>query len=270
MVLKKNSRKRKGFDKRLDGYGKTASATLAVDGKKSMAGKALRYTAAGAAGLALAAGQTTDAEAAGIVSVVVTGAPIVVLPGSSFPININLPGYGPTSATDTMADFVFSNLLFPMISAWPLAYSAYNLIATAPATGPSPPLALNIPYSMPIGSSLFGGSPGPKVINYFGAGSFPTTTGPATPGGNYLGIQFFNTKTGGLHYAWMDIDVTGPGVLTIHSWAWETTPFAPIGAGHIAPAYAPPVPEPTSLALLAMGAGGLMAWRRKKKKSLDV
>jgi hypothetical protein len=75
------------------------------------------------------------------------------------------------------------------------------------------------------------------------------------------GFTGFAFETGGdTHYGWatLNIDLTLPGTVTISQWAYETSPNTAIAVGA--------VPEPSSLALLALGAGGVAAWRLRKKR----
>ena len=76
----------------------------------------------------------------------------------------------------------------------------------------------------------------------------------------YVGVQF--TADDGTHYGWIDVaggvagayDEMAYGV--VYSWAYEDTPDAPIVAGVI--------PEPSSVMLLLVGAGGLWMARQKR------
>jgi len=81
-------------------------------------------------------------------------------------------------------------------------------------------------------------------------GSFLNTSG------KYLGVKFMigaNTN-----YGWIQVDVSGttfPTNAVIKGYAYEDTPNGQIVTGA--------VPEAGSLALLALGAAGLAAWRKK-------
>ena len=70
---------------------------------------------------------------------------------------------------------------------------------------------------------------------------------------------------GNTHYGWVEWTHTlatlfGGGLVSVTNWAFEDVPNTPI---HIADTMSP-VPLPGSLALLASGAGGLLAWRRRR------
>lgn len=101
-----------------------------------------------------------------------------------------------------------------------------------------------------------------------GPGAVPTSTGfgiaasNATNFGNPTDPQYAGISLdigGSTHYGWVRIkteNVGGESTLTgtIFDWAYETAPDTAIAAGAI--------PEPTSLALLAAGAGALALSRR--------
>lgn len=92
----------------------------------------------------------------------------------------------------------------------------------------------------------------------------PTTTLEAGPnimagnpddfggGGHYLGVQFI--FGGATHYGWVGVEVSG-STGTIRDYAYENVADTAIAAGA--------VPEPSSLALLAAGAGSLALRRRR-------
>ncbi len=100
--------------------------------------------------------------------------------------------------------------------------------------------------------------------NFFGSNS-STAAGAAqfslNSSNNLVGFRFLNEATGVLNYGWMRISLsTAPGAQprSIVEYAYENT-GAGIGAGVI--------PEPSTMALLslmAVGAVGVRAWRKRK------
>ncbi|MEM1445580.1 MAG: PEP-CTERM sorting domain-containing protein [Planctomycetota bacterium] len=72
--------------------------------------------------------------------------------------------------------------------------------------------------------------------------------------GGFLGLSF--PISGATHFGWVRVDVdNAASAFTIVDWAYESVAGEGINAGE--------VPEPGSLALLAAGAAGLIARRRK-------
>lgn len=76
---------------------------------------------------------------------------------------------------------------------------------------------------------------------------------------NFLGFRFEDAN-GELHYGWAEIAIFG-GDLAITRWAYESIAGRGIHVGSIAS-----VPEPGSLALLGLGAAGLMSLRARRQK----
>jgi hypothetical protein len=97
------------------------------------------------------------------------------------------------------------------------------------------------------------------VLESYSSGPF---AGGAT---RFVGLEF--DIGGNTHYGWVRVSVVrGPNILddlqlTIHDWAYQDTPGAAIVAGQ----GIPPLPEPGSLAMLALGAVGALALLRYRK-----
>lgn len=73
----------------------------------------------------------------------------------------------------------------------------------------------------------------------------------------YLGLQF---ESGGTtNYGWADITTVNYNSVTLHSYAYENIPDASIAAGA--------VPEPSQMALLALGAAGLLGYRARQRST---
>ena len=72
--------------------------------------------------------------------------------------------------------------------------------------------------------------------------------------GQYLGVQF--SFSGQTHYGWVGVEVNG-STGTIRDYAYESSPDTAIAAGVI--------PEPSTLALLAAGAGAVGLRRRRSQ-----
>jgi hypothetical protein len=89
-----------------------------------------------------------------------------------------------------------------------------------------------------------------------GGGNFPASSGTT----RYIGLRFaFRDTPSELHYGWIGLQnldgTTGAGVVT--DWAYESTPDTAITAGA--------VPEPTGLALLALGAAAGVVVRPRRR-----
>lgn len=111
----------------------------------------------------------------------------------------------------------------------------------------------------------FGALINPSASNWGSGGkmasSFPPDPGDwsSTGGSAYLGFYF--QGSGGPQAGWADIATTANSTTSsfeILSYAYETNPNVSITAGQVS------TPEPSALPLLALGAAGLIALRRRR------
>ena len=117
-------------------------------------------------------------------------------------------------------------------------------------------------YNFPIGAQIGSTPPfgqdwensGAELILAFS--SFTPQGQFGNAGEGFIGVEFnIGADT---HYGWVRVEnrVGAPGQMyTLVDYAYEDTPNTPIDAGAI--------PEPGSLGLLALGAVGLLGWRRR-------
>jgi MYXO-CTERM domain-containing protein len=78
-------------------------------------------------------------------------------------------------------------------------------------------------------------------------------------------------KVGGLDYlGWIAVDFTSTGLVQLQSWAYNSLPGQSINTGQtsnesVAPGSAPE-PSSAAMALLAAGAAGVLAWRKRRNQ----
>lgn len=124
----------------------------------------------------------------------------------------------------------------------------------------------NLASSQNIGATLAGGyawgSSGNHVVQ--ATGIFIHAKGFSDGVVGYSGFRF--DHAGSTHYGWVEWthDLAGVGQVSVSNWAWEDVAGQAIHLADTGSGTA--VPTPGSLALLAAGAGGLLAWRRRKTR----
>ncbi len=117
------------------------------------------------------------------------------------------------------------------------------------------------PSKLAMGANLAGGPFAAKAFGTLAFGANYPNAHWVQAGEGYICFKF--TDAAGTEYGWMDLSTNGSvagEALTLKSYAY-TTAGEQITAGQTA------VPEPGSLALLAAGGAGLLAWRQRRRVS---
>lgn len=240
------------FDRAFDAYISQAKTVRARTAKP-----AAFYTAAAGAALALAPSADAAMQWSGRLDIAL---PTV---GSTALVNINAATLFTHSLADGIDDFSFK--LFS-------GYSA-SIGRGLNFQGAGWVNYLGFPARLNAGEIISSTSVGGQILRFASGGS---TSGNWLGGtmnfdaAHFLGVgfNFITGATTNLHYAWVrvgiDTNASGsPIAMTVYDWAWEDQPNLPVMAGSL---NSIPEPSPASgLALLAAGAAGVTAWRRRKQ-----
>lgn len=172
----------------------------------------------------------------------------------SGPVNINIPST--TAGVYLNVVTGVSNTNPGLVSGWdlnPWSSTAFNMFSPSPNPG-GPHVGTGSTYfNLAVGTLVSGAS------TFSGTGT--STISGTTPlnfnsNNNYVGFRFINeANSNQVHYGWMRIALGASASAqprAIVEYAYESV----AGQGIT-------VPEPTSIGLLAMGAGGLITRRRR-------
>jgi hypothetical protein len=130
----------------------------------------------------------------------------------------------------------------------------FNLWGATATTWYSPSATVGGPYPIPTGTVVSG----PAANFQRPGGGTNVGTQVTFNAANYFGFQFTNEALANANnFGWIEITFGADAATrTITGWAYEDSG---------APITVTPVPEPSSMALLSVGAAGLVAYRRRRQ-----
>ncbi len=205
----------------------------------------MAYAAAGAA-TAMGAQATVDAD----ITHVVLNLPIV----DSNPSDPYFSSFGPFTFGGAGAGFYMLHA-FPNTQAYGIAEGYFlGNGAFAGATINSYAYPLNAPYGQFV-SALTAFTAGNRAAYLAWTSGFPNSQF-LNPGIGYLGFRF--DLGAGTQYGWARVNMDGTPTNT-----YTLVDYAYAGLGESI--FVGQVPEPGSLGMLAIGAAGLLTWRRRRR-----
>lgn len=256
------------FDRLLTAYG-VAATSARLSGPKSL--RPLAYTAATGAALALAPSADAAIQYANPTDILLDlRSPTSATQALETKININANSLFPThSLADALFDFSFK------------LYLTSNIYRTASVGNFAGLMGAGIVAASDGNAARL--NAGDLISNTSTANLMrAATTADTNPQGHWLGGTMsvgaahflgvvFNIPNGSVtsrHFGWIRVGIETnnfgqPVAMTIYDWAWETESDLPVMAGSLTS-----IPEPSpsaGLALLAAGAAGVAAWRRRKQ-----
>jgi hypothetical protein len=261
------------LESRLTAYAATAeSAGRAVDWNSRL-GRWSIYAAATGAALASATSADASTIVTGFSGVFVTNHRSHATCGCPEYARVALQTHPTLSATNTVASFSllaayrFNLVLGYKAAAVGVTYAFPLQVSRAMAFDRTSFSALRLfATGQPIGSPSYAGLGGPVAAYYQTGSSAPHRLSQMASGtAGIFGFQMANGDIGWITLIWSSSEPDGlPDTIQARDWAINTTPGQGIYAGTD---QAVPEPGTLPLSLLALGAAGIAAWRKRRHAS---
>lgn len=252
------------LDTDLDHYSATARTVLDIRKPAKRLGELALYTAAAGSALALAPGADASIIYSGIRDITVSF-------GSAGPgTYVDLNGDGADDIQFLVQRILPSTTAAGMINRSPDSGAATVAFLLSPQ-GPLQKLPVSNYMSYGAGNLTVAFAFAREFNGSTSAGNF--APGPNASTSGYAGFEIVSGTSHAPHFGWMHLKlhVDGRGRVddfTLVDWAFQSMPRVPI---HVADRSnpPPPVPEPSGLAMLGLGAIGIAALRRKRGKKAN-